>query len=483
MAFRARLIPPQADRTQWPWHEVRSASLSVTSLSAGDRRFEAQSYLSSGFGLRLAIESKSAGWVPLEKMSLNTLPPRLKGIQVGENFGKPYLSATQVFDARPAARKFLSLGKIKQADLLSVKVGNILVTRSGTVGRVTLAHVLHTESIISDDLIRVSPREDKYYGWIYAYLRSPTARQMMTSAHYGHVIKHLEPAHLDALPVPEMSDDVYGEFNRLTKELLDKRNLSYERLLEAEHLFENAVGGVPTAKESSRVPFSVESSRLLSTGRRRLEASYHSPAVGAILKQFGKRRLSTERLGDLSSRVWWISRFKRIFGEGGAPYLSSDDMFTLNPELSKKVLVEQAEDSDRFFVKAGWIVMACSGQTYGLNGSVALATKRHEHCFFSHDIIRIAPRTEQIRAGYLLVALGHPRLGRPLVIRNAYGSSIPHLEPDDVADTPVVRLEQGVESQIADLMEDSVRLRDEGDFLENELTSRAEHLVTSFIAR
>jgi hypothetical protein len=162
--------------------------------------------------------------------------------------------------------------------------------------------------------------------------------------------------------------------------------------------------------------------------------------------------------------------------------MSADDLFTLNPELSKKVLIEQAVNSDRFFVKPGWIVMACSGQTYGLNGSVALATKRHEHCFFSHDIIRIAPRAEKIRPGYLLIALGHPRLGRPLVIRNAYGSSIPHLEPDDVADTPIVRLEKTVEGRIADFAEEAVKLRDEADALENDLTNRAEQLVSTFIA-
>ena len=45
----------------------------------------------------------------------------------------------------------------------------------------------------------------------------------------------------------------------------------------------------------------------------------------------------------------------------------------------------------------------------------------------------------EIRPGYLLTALTHPTLGRPLVIRNAYGTSIPHLDPADVSDIPVVR--------------------------------------------
>jgi hypothetical protein len=149
--------------------------------------------------------------------------------------------------------------------------------------------------------------------------------------------------------------------------------------------------------------------------------------------------------------------------------------------LSKKVLVEQASEADRFFVKPGWLVMACSGQTYGLNGSVALVTDRQSHCFFSHDIIRICPSTDKIRPGYLLVVLGHPRFGRPLVIRNAYGSSIPHLEPDDVSDTPIVRLKRTDEDRIADLAEEAVALRDEADRLENRLTDDAERLISEFV--
>jgi hypothetical protein len=82
----------------------------------------------------------------------------------------------------------------------------------------------------------------------------------------------------------------------------------------------------------------------------------------------------------------------------------------------------------------------------------------------------------------LLVALSHPRLGRPLVIRTAYGSSIPHLDPDDVADIGVVRLGERVEGEIADVAEEAAKLRDEADKLENEVTAQAEHVVTEFLA-
>ena len=109
-------------------------------------------------------------------------------------------------------------------------------------------------------------------------------------------------------------------------------------------------------------------------------------------------------------------------------------------------------------------------------------TKRHEKAFFSHDLVRIVPDTDLVRSGYLFTALGHPALGRPIVIRNAYGTSIPHLDPADIATTPVVRLLKADEDHIADAMEEAIDLRVEADALETELTERATALVDRFLA-
>ena len=53
--------------------------------------------------------------------------------------------------------------------------------------------------------------------------------------------------------------------------------------------------------------------------------------------------------------------------------------------------------------------MACSGQVYGLNGSVLLATKRDEDYFFSHDLIRTAPRTDAVRLRFSYEAVDKRR--------------------------------------------------------------------------
>jgi type I restriction enzyme, S subunit len=440
---------------------------------------EAENYLSTGYGLRLAIEERPSGWKPFSQVARVWQPSRLKGIQVGPDFGTPFFSATQVFDHRPVPRKWLALARTDSSQDRFVSPGTILVTCSGAVGRSLLGYEAHTGALISHDLLRVEANEPEQWGWIYAYLRSPQARAMMSGAQYGHIIKHLETSHLDALPIPILRHGLATDLHQKTQAILDCRNRVHRLTREAEERFASAVGPIKeTGKEDG---FEVRASSLFS-GRRRFEASFHAPAPAAILRRFKALKASVMPLYQVAERVWWMTRFRRFYGEDGIPYLSADELFTINPPDAKRILVEPSDDHKSYFVKRGWIVMACSGQIYGLNGAACLMTEDHEGVFFSHDLIRIIPQDDVIRAGYLLTALTHPVLGRPLLIRAAYGTSIPHLDPGDVSNFPVVRLSEPEEAAIADLAEQAASERARADALDRTLADNAGRLIERFLA-
>lgn len=478
MALRAKLSAPKEEQVLWGWHSAKWMELSASSLWKGERRLEAENYLAGGYGLRLAMQK--LGTPAMQTVANVWQPSRLKGIQVSREFGTPFLAATQVLDLRPTPRKFLSLDRTDSADDRMVQSGQIVVTCSGAVGKTALAYAPHENTLISHDLLRVSPRNEKYWGWIYAYLKSKQAIAMMSAAQYGHIIKHLEPEHMLALAIPVPAPKVLQEFDKDAKTILANRNEAWRLQTASEELFSQAIGNI-TGTEKQFTGFEVKASELLG-GRRRLEGSYHSPSATAILQKFAKNKLPTQLLSDITNGVYWMTRFKRVFGDEGAPYLSADELFAVNPPITKRVMLEQAENAEEFFVKEGWLVMACSGQTYGLNGSVALMTKWHEQAFLSHDLVRVLPDTTKVRPGYLYTALGHPTLGRPLVIRNAYGTSIPHLDPSDIAAVPIVRLSKDVESKIADAAEKAVALRAEADALENEMAQKATELIDRYLA-
>ncbi|WP_152536202.1 hypothetical protein [Mesorhizobium loti] len=420
MAVRARLAAPREPQDRWPWHTVNSAALPASLLFSGQRRMEGESYLTNGYGIRIAIEAKAQGWKTFGDIATVSAPPRIKQIMVSPENGVPYLNTSQVFDPIPSPRKWLALEKTHAAEKRFVAEGTILVMASATVGRSIVATKQHENAIISHHFMRVSAKRPDLSGWIYGFLRSPQGQAMMSSSQYASIIRHIEPAHLNSLPIPEVSADTAKIFAERVRAIVDCRNRATELSRRAEDKYEAALGFDKI--EGAETGFTIWTSEI-DRFRRRFEAAYHAPDVRSLVASFRR----WEPLGTLVKRVWWPNRFKRIFGEGGTPYMSADDVFTTNPYYLKTVLVEGKKDLEEFLVQKNWIIMARSGQIYGLNGSAKLVSDYHRSFFLSDDLIRIAPDPTKARAGYLITALTHPTLGRPLVIREAYGMSIPHL--------------------------------------------------------
>ena len=481
MAVRARLTPPRIPQTDWPWHKVKASSLKASLLFDGGRRMEAENFLASGFGTRVAIEAKASGWTRLVNVARTWQPSRLKGIQVSPDFGTPFLAATQVYDVRPVPRKWLSLNRTGDHAQRFVKEGTILVTCSGSVGRATLAHSTIKDILISHDLLRIDAVDPDWWGWIYAYLRAPTVREMMKAAQYGHIIKHLETHHLDALPILHMGPQQLKDFNAGAQSVLAKRDRAYALMLDAEDLFLKAFGEF-SPEDMGETGFSARASEVFGTARRRLDAWHHNPSAKAIAAHLGKRAVAWSSITDLGFDVWLPTRFRRIAAEDGVYFLDSSDLFEINPDITKRIADKDFGDPYDGRVRQGWILLSRSGQIYGLNGSAMIAGHCHEGKVISDHIIRIAPNEPKCRTGYLLMAMTHPTLGRPRVKCLPYGSSIPEIEVFDAQGFQIPRLEPSMEAEIADRVEEAARLRDEADEIETQLGEDADAAIGEFLA-
>jgi hypothetical protein len=443
---------------------------------------EAESYLSAGFGILTAIKAKPSGWTPFGLLAKVWTPGRLKGIQVGADVGTPFLAATQVFDVRPIPRKWLALERTADAASRFAHEGLILVTCSGAVGRPTVAYAAHAETLVSHDLLRVAPLNPRNTGWLYAYLHAPQVRAMATGAQYGHIIKHLEPAHLEAFPIPEIDDTHAADFRQRVDRIIALRNKGYRLTLEAESRLEAALGALKIKDRGER-GFAVRAEPTIFAGRRRLDASVHVPAVAAIRRHLEKRGKGKVRLSDAGYDVWLPSRFRRIPAEDGIWMLDSADLTEVNPDRTKRIADGDFGDRYQGRVVAGWVLMARSGQTYGIIGTAILAGKELEGCVISDHVMRIKPAKDtKIRPGYLVTAMSHPTLGRPLVKSLAYGSSIPEIDVSDLAALEIVRLDPGIEADIAELAETSANARAEADILERAIAADAGAIIDRFLS-
>lgn len=303
----------------------------------------------------------------------------------------------------------------------------------------------------------------------------------MKAAQYGHIIKHLEVAHLDALPIVNVGAAERKKFSAALRQILEKRDEAYRLTLEAEALFEAAFGSF-VASDFGEKGFVAKSCNLFASGRRRLDAWHHNPSVGAVEKHLSKQAAGWGSVAELGFKVWLPNRFRRIPAEDGVLFIDSSDLFEINPDITKRIADQKFGDPYGGRVKAGWLLLSRSGQIYGLNGSVTLAGECHEGRVVSDDIIRIAPDRSLCRTGYLLVAMTHPHLGRPRVKSLPYGSSIPHIEVGDVETFLIPRLKPKAEAEIADRAEKAAQLRNEADELEITLANDAEAIIERFLA-
>lgn len=482
MAIRARLSAPREVRQEWHYHNIKSASLPASMLFSGDRRMEADNFLAAGFATRQAILSKKTGWKPLVEVALTWQPGRLKGIQVSSEFGTPFLAATQVFDVRPVARKWLSLNRTEDHKERFVSEGTILLTCSGSVGRATVADASIANTLVSHDLLRIEAKKAEEKGWIYAYLRTPAVRAMMTSAQYGHMIKHLEVSHLDALPLVECpSVTVREECLEKFNSIVSARNEAIAEIEKAEIEFERQFPLIHHDTDEGENGFSVSASQTLMVGRRRFDAFRNNPYAQSIEERLAANTCSMDSLRSLGCEVWLPNRFRRVPAENGVDLVDSSSIFEINPDHRRTISATGISDRNGGFVKEDWLLMSRSGQVYGLLGSVAMATPSHLGKVVTDDIIRIRAG-EDVDPGYLHLSLSHTALGRPRVKSLAYGSSIPHIEVEDLLDFTIPRMSKRREETIGSAVRRAYKKWSEADRVENELRDTAEALISRFLS-
>ena len=134
------------------------------------------------------------------------IPPRFKRIYVDSEHGVPFLQGSHLPHFKPADLKYLSLSAHKDLSPWAIQAGWVLVTRSGTIGRVALALEQWDGWIASEHIIRIVPRVDSPCpaGYIYSWLSSPCGQAQFNGV-YGAVVDEITAEHVEniLIPVPE----------------------------------------------------------------------------------------------------------------------------------------------------------------------------------------------------------------------------------------------------------------------------------------
>lgn len=124
---------------------------------------------------------------------------------------RKYFTGTALTQLNSDNVKYLDSSKAssqvkKQLDALTIHQGYILVSDSGTLGRVTYALSQHDGHVATNNLIRIVVDDVPLRGYLYEFLQSELGQSLMLKNAYGTNQEHLEPDIIADIPIPVPKD-------------------------------------------------------------------------------------------------------------------------------------------------------------------------------------------------------------------------------------------------------------------------------------
>ena len=401
-------------------------------------------------------------------------PFRLKRTSVSPDKGIPFISSSEIISLKPEAGRYLSRKLTANPEKFTIKMWDVLISRSGTIGNIGLATKILAGKILSEHAIRLCSEDPDTAGYITAFLRSRYGRLQLTQATYGSVVVHIEPEHLERVVIPNLPAIRKIAIGRLMCEAGEHRDEANQLLDEADKLLHERLNlpylNTLQSDNEGHTSTIVKASQLAG----RLEASYHNPLALQAEQKLQQLPIEITTVGDerITQEIRAITKFrKRVYVEhGGIPMLNSKQLFQIAP-IGVKKLAKGAHTKDlpEIQLDTNMICVTCSGTI----GRVQIIPAYMSNWTSSQDSIRLL---SEINPGYLYSWLSSD-YGNCLLMRQLYGSVIVHIDRDMLASVLIPLPDTTIINEIGDLVLKANQLRDEAWRKEQEAISQLENLI------
>lgn len=441
LAYQLALTPaPKVVIDEAP---VKWCTVSLSEIIGRGKRLEASVY---DVEAKQAREIITEGIYPLtmlggeEGLTTSYTCARFKRIWVDKSEFPIYQPST-IMDIKPSPDGYISASTNTDIDALRVSKGQVLMTCSGTIGKVSYVSNTLDNLIFSHDLLRINCKKPGDAGYVYAYLKSKVGNKILLTNSYGAVITHIEPEHLATVPIPDAPESLKLKIGNLivrSYNLRDESNVLIDRATQMliDELQLPAIEDFDVDYFKKNAPVETFSVKLSDMGYR-LDASYHVPIVDAIIDHLNKYAEEVTTVGDnrISKNIILPGRFKRVYvGEGeGRVFIGGKQLYELDPSNKKYLSLSQHGEriEKQLELHENMTLITCSGTI----GKVALVGKHWERWAANQHIIRIVPASENI-AGYLNIFLAS-EYGYHLITRYTYGAVIDEIDATHVSEIPI----------------------------------------------
>lgn len=396
---------------------------------------------------------------------------RFKRVWV-EHSDLPIYQPSTIVDIKPIPDGYISHLTQTNIDALRVSKGQILMTCSGTIGKVSYVTDTLDNKVFSHDLLRIECRNSVDQGYIYTYLKSRIGNKILLTNSYGAVITHIESEHLATVPIPNAPKEIKIGIHDLIVNSYKMRDESNDLIDQATALLISELE-LPAINEFEQK--NIENSNSvnafnvkLSDLNYRADASYHLPIVDAIIEHLKEHAAEITTIGDsrISSDVVLPGRFKRVYVESGygVKFLGGKEMNQLDPSsekyLSRKAHSKQLEGS--LGIKENSILTPARGSL----GEVIMPPRHFLNWAISDNMMQIL--SNDTICGYVYIFL-NSEYGKALIQRFTYGGVVDAIEPWHIQQVQIPLLKnKQVQAQINNLAKLANEKRYEAYLLEQE---------------
>jgi len=420
------------------------------------------------------------GKITIEKLSTFTervfVGARVKRLFVREGEGIPYLMPDDVFTFPLKPRKWVRK-ETQDIENWWVQPFTILITQSGAAGRCLIVNKHFKDKLVSPNMIRVvfNNQGKEIIGFIYAFLNSSIGQTFLLKQQYGITVKHIEPKHIEEMPLALLPNSDIKEINQKILEAHKLREEAQELLFKAEKLFYNELK-LPVLNEDNIQYFGGEGGKIVKAFicesqnlNLRLDAHCQRPIITKLIDTMTANPNGyLIDLKEITHNIFIPTRFKRIYvkrPEEGIPFLQGSHIPLIKP-FDLKYLWKKTEGVEETLLARDWVLLTRSGTV----GKTAIVTSSIEGWGASEHILRIITKPE-INPGYLLMFLSSI-YGNLQVLGKIYGGVVNEIAEKDISLLEKIKVlmphEEELQKRIGNQVREAYEKKDQANKLEEE---------------
>lgn len=184
------------------------------------KRMDAEHYDPAVMENNARLNALGVTLAPLSDFADVHLPSMFTRIWAQDSkYGLPYLNATDLMSyfalGVPAQERYLSLASNVKMDPLIIKKEMILLTCSGTIGRVFDVPAALDGWAGTHDIVRITPHKPELKGFLRAYLASSFAQVQILSHTHGGQIDHVTGDQVASCLVPQIDSETILRISKL----------------------------------------------------------------------------------------------------------------------------------------------------------------------------------------------------------------------------------------------------------------------------